>query len=802
MLIKKIKLHPFAGINDLEVSLQKGMNVIHGSNEAGKSTILKAIEFAFFSPAKLMKKDRDRLESFLPKTGGDTVSVAIDFSIGDNDYTLTRMWGGTESSNLSGTDIGKITNAENVMSKLSDLLSLNQASWKNILFSRQSELSDTFQNISNESEIKNSISDILRSSVISSAGISIENMKNSIEETIAEYFNNWDETTNRPRGGHEIDNRWKVKIGKILNSYYELEQAKFDLKNCMTYDEKMDACIKQITESNLQIGAIKKYFEEFTPIVQDAQTRKIQDAKENAKQLQLNNLNNDAKDWNTYNASLPEKQKLFKTLEKEPEKLKIELETALKKEGITEKKNKLKKAWGIVQKIETLKNELKKKKKVNDDDLEKYEELKNDLRGLNSDLKAQKLIFNVKAKSDIDGLLQKGIDEKKKIKLKKGQSVSGESSGRIYLETDDIIVSVESGTENISSLTRKIETRQLEIDKLNKKYSVESYKDLEELHAESADILSNIDNQEGNIETILDGEKIEKLKKEIRGIDTLPSVRSSKKINEEIVEKSKQLELVKKEITDINSSVTKLERQYRSFDELSEKQLEVKGELNDIKKKLSHLKPLPAGKNIDSIINEYNSKISTQEKLKGDLTNSLVSKAELREPEFSSEELKEKISAFKNDFELKQKEGQAYKKIYETLNSILASESNDVFKPFSEQLCTYFSALTQGKYSKVSVNEVLPTTIENDKITLPIDLLSKGTKDALALAQKLSMAGYYLRNSEGFLVLDDPLTDLDPGRETAAVKVLCEFAKKKQLIIFTCDPVHAKMFGIKEIHLN
>ena len=190
MLIKKIKLHPFAGINDLEVSLQKGMNVIHGPNEAGKSTILKAIEFAFFSPAKLMKKDRDKLESFLPKTGGDTVSVEIDFSIGENDYTLIRMWGGTESSNLSGTDIGKITNAENVMSKLSDLLSLNQASWKNILFSRQSELSDTFQNISNESEIKNSISDILRSSVISSAGISIEDMKNSIEETIAEYFNN------------------------------------------------------------------------------------------------------------------------------------------------------------------------------------------------------------------------------------------------------------------------------------------------------------------------------------------------------------------------------------------------------------------------------------------------------------------------------------------------------------------------------------------------------------------------------------------------------------------------------------
>ncbi|MBK5286050.1 MAG: hypothetical protein JJE25_11670 [Bacteroidia bacterium] len=43
-------------------------------------------------------------------------------------------------------------------------------------------------------------------------------------------------------------------------------------------------------------------------------------------------------------------------------------------------------------------------------------------------------------------------------------------------------------------------------------------------------------------------------------------------------------------------------------------------------------------------------------------------------------------------------------------------------------------------------NEVLPTTIKNDKIELPIQILSKGTIDDLALAQKLSMAEYNLRD--------------------------------------------------------
>lgn len=801
MLIKKIKLHPFAGVSDLEISLDKGMNVIHGPNEAGKSTIVRAIEFAFFAPPKLMKKGTDMLkELFLPRTGGDTVSVTIDFSIGENEYTLKRTWGGTESAKLSGTDIGKITNSENVVAKLSELLILNQASWKNILFSHQSKLSHTFQNIVDESDIKNSLSDILRGSVISSGGISIESMKNTLEEKIEEYFKYWDDSLNRPKDGKGLEDRWKYP-GKIADSYYAFEQAKLDLKSCLEYDEKMDACIKQITAVTAQITETKKYLDENAPIVKDAETRKLLVEKEKVKQLQRDNLNNDAKEWNTYRGALPEKEKTLKAFEKEPEALGAELAIAQKKEGVQGKKDKLKKATAIIEKNKKLREDLKKKKKVNEDDMTRYDELKTELRELNATLKAQKLIFDIKAKTGIDGTLQKGIGEKKKIKLKKGQTISDEASGKIYLETDELILSVESGAENISSIARKIENKQGEIEKLNKKYGIESYKELEELQDESAVIISEMDKLDANLETVLDGEKIEKLKKEIQEIEDIPSVRSSKKINEEIIEKTKNIEIIGNEISGMKNAVAKLERQYRSFDELSEKQLEAKAELNEIKKKLSSLKPLPAGKNVDALITEYNSKSTSHEKLNRDSTGLLVTKAGLREPPFTSEDVKGVLTSLKNDFELNNKEGQAYKKISETLNTILASESGDVFKPFSEKLRTYFSILTAGKYSEMVVQEVLPTTIKNDKVTLPIHILSKGTTDALALAQKLSMAEYYLRNSSGFLVLDDPLRDLDPGRESSAVKVLCEFAKEKQLIILTCDPVHAKMFGVKEINL-
>ena len=43
MIIKSLKLARFAGINDLEVTLAPGLNVLFGPNEAGKSTVVEGL---------------------------------------------------------------------------------------------------------------------------------------------------------------------------------------------------------------------------------------------------------------------------------------------------------------------------------------------------------------------------------------------------------------------------------------------------------------------------------------------------------------------------------------------------------------------------------------------------------------------------------------------------------------------------------------------------------------------------------------------------------------------------------------
>jgi uncharacterized protein YhaN len=45
---------------------------------------------------------------------------------------------------------------------------------------------------------------------------------------------------------------------------------------------------------------------------------------------------------------------------------------------------------------------------------------------------------------------------------------------------------------------------------------------------------------------------------------------------------------------------------------------------------------------------------------------------------------------------------------------------------------------------------------------------------------------------EGFLVLDDPFTDMDDARRLAAGQAIGAFAKDRQVILFTCHPTHAR----------
>ena len=110
----------------------------------------------------------------------------------------------------------------------------------------------------------------------------------------------------------------------------------------------------------------------------------------------------------------------------------------------------------------------------------------------------------------------------------------------------------------------------------------------------------------------------------------------------------------------------------------------------------------------------------------------------------------------------------------------------------------FLKQLTEGKYVRVwtplGKNAL---RIDNEKgQSLPLEVLSRGTREAVFIALRLSLTAAYSRRGATLpLVLDDVLVNFDTLRATSAAKVLRDFAALgHQVVMFTCHEHIMRMF--------
>ena len=102
----------------------------------------------------------------------------------------------------------------------------------------------------------------------------------------------------------------------------------------------------------------------------------------------------------------------------------------------------------------------------------------------------------------------------------------------------------------------------------------------------------------------------------------------------------------------------------------------------------------------------------------------------------------------------------------------------------------YMAKLTGGQYRRIwtpLANDVL--LVDNaDGQSLPVDVLSRGTREQLFLSVRLALVAMFARRGVNLpMVLDDVLVNFDVGRAQRAAEVLSEFAAAgHQLLFFTC----------------
>ena len=119
----------------------------------------------------------------------------------------------------------------------------------------------------------------------------------------------------------------------------------------------------------------------------------------------------------------------------------------------------------------------------------------------------------------------------------------------------------------------------------------------------------------------------------------------------------------------------------------------------------------------------------------------------------------------------------------------------------SQRAGEYFSRLTDGQYTQVSLTRDLEVTVrEGDSLAdRPLSYLSQGTADQLYLALRLALADLLLPQPDACpLILDDAFLTFDDQRLALALGVMQELAQTRQILLFTCQSREGRMLTAKE----
>lgn len=120
---------------------------------------------------------------------------------------------------------------------------------------------------------------------------------------------------------------------------------------------------------------------------------------------------------------------------------------------------------------------------------------------------------------------------------------------------------------------------------------------------------------------------------------------------------------------------------------------------------------------------------------------------------------------------------------------VLETADNRIRSRFSPRITAeagrILGQLTRGKYPAVQLSSDMQLSVRDGVLQRPAAAMSCGTADQMYLALRLAMCRMLLPEDSP-LVLDDALVNFDDDRCDAAVEILSEEARKRQVILFTC----------------
>jgi DNA repair protein SbcC/Rad50 len=824
MKITKIKIDRFAGIHNYEASFGGNLNVIFGPNEIGKSTLMKAIKFGLFISPDITNQQLASnfgfvLDDFLPKSGGDRIDVQIEFFANGVEYKLRKTYGRTVATKFSELHFGntQLNDHKSVQSELNIVLGISGATpkmnlkaWIDVVFANQASLSKTFDKINSTDTVKNSLAELMSQL----DGISIEEFKTRVSSRLTALSQRWLLTDthglvlDRPElngGRGDYDNPFVREVGLILGSYYAWKNEQKALNDRLVLEEQYDRIVGNI---NIQQG----YYNQAEQFIISNQEFKQSLDQRNFVIVGLQNESNKL-------ASLTEKYNLWIRLENDLAIFPVEnqrLSSEIKE--LVDERN----AAFQVQQVEQVRATVSQLNSINDSILQKAQELRGliavkesdlreasrftqNLRALQIQLEAQKLIVKVLAKKAFSGVMQMGVDEPVTFNLSFGQEMTVSANTQYLVETDEFKLEVSAGEEDATVLKQRFDEFSTGLNQIYLNYIVEDYEELLKINARYTSVENEVNALQLQFDNLLAGRNFHELTEQVSQVDTI-QVRSTDVLDQIIahrrVEQSQLVQNNQRNIVQLQNFIN----EFTTNQNLLMAMATSKSQVNAMEGQLSTFPSRPTEFLTDKdFISHYDEMLIKKDSASSELNQLRVSRAELSSiygAGANVDDLIESVESFRVKYESLITEGHALLKIQQKVEEIEAAIGANPFGDLEIKLASYLERLSNGRYSMVEMNDVTPKGIQKDGIVLSNHLLSQGTSDILALATRLAMADYYLGDQDGFLMLDDPMTELDDERKVFSSQLLSEVAEEKQIFVFTCHGNHKDLLGGNLVELS
>jgi len=811
MRIKSLQLKPFAGITDKKVEISPGLNVILGPNEAGKSTLLNALQSALFAEVNLTKTKYDKLiKAYMPTQGGDTIRVYLDFQVDGKEYWLEKIWkaGGKGGSCLFRfEDKSEYTGDREVAKLINQFLPAQEGTIRNILLTWQSAL-DRTRNIfdSEDREVRSDLGNILRSSIMETDGISVDRLKEKLDEEYKAYFNHWDIEREEPENGRGINNPYKKDKGKILEAYYEKENVKKNYADANEIEKEIDDLNRTIQEKEEEQERIKQELKKYEPIKSQLLERQQIESDMARIEHETREIVEINEEW------MIQGNWLSKTASFEINKLKEKRKKLIQEREDTrqclenkELRKRFEKLQELFEKVKEANNKLSQIAPITREDIENLRKKKQKIEEIKNTLMASKLKLSFTSKIAQDFSIRDATGKKEEHSLEKDKKFEKTFQGKLFLEHRDWNLEVQAGEGEIDTQIMQKEEKTKEFAHDLKRMGVESLEQAQSVNAEYEKHKNEVMFTKRAFQEQLGEEKYEDIEKRVENLGEEKQFRSLEEISSEITHIDRDLRDIEGKKEEVESKIEQWEEKYGTTKELILKIGENQYQLQALEKKIKDLPMLPDG------FEDYKSFFEYLETLKGsketyqdDIYELRIKKGdkENQKPELSSEELNNMVNDKEQKFKRICLEGKAIALIRGKANELLGKMGKDTYGEYQNRFKKYFLNMSGNAFSAIKMEDDYPKKlIKLNGSELSYDLLSFGTKDTFSLALRLTIAEYFLKDKEGFLVLDDPLVDMDLDRQALAAEQINEFAKTKQVIFLTCHTHTAELLKGKCIEL-